>query len=58
MLFKKKSKFEILERSNIIQYDDMGYPLRLCIVKNGNKTDQMWIDTYEQDGDVILKWCK
>lgn len=59
MLFKRrKTKFEILERSNVIQYDDMGYPLRLCIVKDGNKTDQMWLDTTEKENDVVLKWSK
>lgn len=57
-LFKKKNKFEIIERSNVIQYDDIGYPLRLCIVKNGKKIDQMWIDTNEQAGDIVLKWIK
>lgn len=49
---KKKEPY-IKERSNIIQYDTMGYPLRLCITKDH---DQQWIDTYEEDGDLVLKW--
>lgn len=54
---KHTDKLEVIERSNIIQYDEMGYPLRLVIVRNyKNKTDQMWLDTTEQDGDVELKW--
>lgn len=50
----------IIKRSNVIQYDVMGYPLRLCIVSTdrsfGRKTDQIWIDTIEQAGDVVLQW--
>lgn len=41
------------KRSNVIQYDEMGYPLRLVITKNGK---QAWVDTYEQENDVVLKW--
>ena len=33
MIFGCKHKFEVTERSNALQFDDMGYPLRLCIVK-------------------------
>lgn len=51
---------KIIKRSNVIQYDVMGYPLRLCIVSTGRnfgkKTDQIWIDTMEQVGDVVLQW--
>ena len=51
---------KIIKRSNVIQYDVMGYPLRLCIVSTdqsfGGKTDQMWLDTMEQEGDVVLQW--
>ena len=54
---KHTNKLEIIERSNIIQYDEMGYPLRLVIVKNyKNETEQMWLDTNEQEGDIELKW--
>lgn len=50
-------KLEIIERSNVIQYDEMGSPLRLVIVKNyKNETEQMWLDTNEQEGDVELEW--
>ena len=28
-----KHDYNISERSNVIQLDDMGYPLRLCILK-------------------------
>lgn len=45
----------IVERSNVIQFDEMGYPLRLVIMSDG---DQVWLDTTEQDGDVVLKWAK
>ena len=50
---KKSKKVEIAERSNVIQYDVMGYPLRLCIMSDGK---QAWRDTYERDGDVVLRW--
>ena len=54
---KYTDKLEVIERSNIIQYDEMGYPLRLVIVRNyKNETDQMWLDTSKQDDDVELKW--
>ena len=54
---KNIHKLEIIERSNIIQYDEMGYPLRLVIVKNyKNETKQMWLDTNEEEGDIELKW--
>lgn len=53
---------KIIKRSNVIQYDTMGYPLRLCIVSTdrsfGVKTDQIWIDTIEQVGDVVLQWAE
>lgn len=58
-LFKKKPKqekkhlFEITDRSNVIQYDHMGYPLRLVII---NDKEQTWLDSYEEEGDVVLKW--
>lgn len=53
---------KIIKRSNVIQYDVMGYPLRLCIVlpsqSFGEKTDQIWLDTIEQEGDVVLQWSE
>lgn len=49
---------EIIQISNVIQRDDMGYPLRLCITrcKGCGMIDQRWIDTDERDGDVELIW--
>lgn len=56
MLFHKHN-YKITEKSNVIQFDEMGYPLRLCIIEcTCGKSDQMWIDTIEEDNDVILKW--
>lgn len=65
-LFKKKHicDFEITHISNVIQFDEMGYPLRLVIVKckHCGKTDQQWIDTnkrYElKPNEVECKWEK
>ncbi len=45
----------VKERSNVIQYDCMGYPLRLII---NNKGKQEWLNTDEQEGDVVLQWYK
>lgn len=58
MLFKHSHDYRIVSRSNTIQYDDMGYPLRLCLCKCGKcgKTTQEWIDTIKEEGDVVLKW--
>lgn len=64
-LFRCKHKWEVTERSNVLQLDGMGYPLRLCIVKCSkcDKSDQMWLDTHESALDeldsgesVLLKW--
>lgn len=52
-LFKKEDIPRVTEYSNIIQFDDMGYPLRLCIMSDSN---QMWVDTYEKEGDLVLIW--
>lgn len=56
--FKKRNKdpFRIIHRSNTIQFDEMGYPLRLCIVTGNGRTnpEQVWLDTVEEDGDVVL----
>lgn len=52
-LFPKKEIPRIKIRSNVIQFDSMGYPLRLCIFTDGK---QRWVDTYERDGDVVLIW--
>lgn len=57
--------WDIEKRSNAIQLDDMGYPLRLCIFKCSKcgKSQQQWIDVAEDELDelkngesVLLKW--
>ena len=62
MLLKRVHKCQfnkIIERSNMIQYDEMGYPLRLCICQcKCGKTDQQWIDTNKESNDVELIWSK
>lgn len=61
MFFKKRKRQarQILERSNVIQFDEMGYPLRLVMVDIGNGlVDHVWMDTTEQQGDVVLEWTK
>ena len=56
----KKDPFRIIYRSNTIQFDEMGYPLRLCIVTGNGRInpEQVWLDTLEEDGDVVLKFKK
>lgn len=43
----------IAYRSNVIQYDEMGYPLRYVIMSD---KEHIWIDTVEQESDVVLQW--
>ena len=66
-LFKCKHKWEIKERSNALQQDNMGYPLRLFICKCSkcNKIEHQWIDVPEKeleelkDGkSFLVKWSK
>ena len=52
----EENRFNITHRSNVVQLDELGYPLRLCIIKKGRKTDQVWIDTVDREGDVVLEW--
>ena len=54
-IFAKKDMPRISIRSNVIQFDSMGYPLRLCIFTDG---EQRWVDSYEREGDVVLEWEK
>ena len=63
-LFKCKHKWEY-ERSNALQLDCMGYPLRLFVVKclKCGKSDQQWIDVGVEELDlldtgeaVLVKW--
>lgn len=61
MFKRNKKQITVEETSNIIQFDDMGYPLLLCIMSNG---DYRWIDVDEkwaEDGVLkgtleILEW--
>ena len=66
-LFKRECRhiWTIHERSNVLQLDGMGYPLRLFIVKcdTCGQTDQQWIDVpknelkeLETGESVLLKW--
>lgn len=55
---EKKDPFRIIHRSNTIQFDEMGYPLRLCIVTgNGrDKPERVWLDTIEEEGDIVFEF--
>jgi hypothetical protein len=64
-LFGCNHNWQITERSNVIQQDDMGYPLRLCILKCSKcgKSEQMWVDVavealkeLETGESVLLRW--
>ena len=57
-LFKHEHNWQIKERSNVIQYDNMGYSLRLFLMKCSkcNQTRQEWIDSYVCNNDVVCKW--
>lgn len=66
-LFKRKCHhtWAINEKSNVLQQDDMGYPLRLVICKcqTCGEYDQRWIDVdvkeleeLETGKSVLLKW--
>ena len=50
----------VIYYSNAIQYDEMGYPLRLVIVDNGDgTTNHLWIDIDVREirsQDFVLKW--
>ena len=63
------SNWTILKRSNVVMFDEMGYPLRSFIVSEEVKglfgrvtvkTKQKWIDIdlscYDEETDVICKW--
>lgn len=64
-LIKCNHNWGLTERSNIIQYDVMGCPLRMFIRKcdKCDKSEQVWIDIAREElkeldtGDsVLLKW--
>ena len=57
--------WEVTDRSNTIQQDEMGYPLRLCILtcKRCGKSEQHWLDTdisalneVKNGKSVLLEW--
>ena len=62
--------WRIIERSNVVQFDNMGYPLRLFIIEEKNKglfgtisteIRQVWIDVddFNDSEDVVCTWrCK
>lgn len=50
---RDKGRRHIAYRSNFIQYDEMGYPLIYVIMSD---KEHIWIDTFEQEGDVVLQW--
>ena len=58
---RRSQKFEskIVMRSNVIQFDEMGYPLRLVMIDQEDGTvDHVWRDSIERENDVVLKWEK
>ena len=62
-MFNKNKQVTVVEKSNIIQLDDMGYSLLLCIMRD---EDQRWIDVscewakmgYDNGNLHILEWSK
>lgn len=58
-MFIHRHNFELYERSNVIQLDSMGYPLRLCILMcKCGMSRQEWLDSERVENDVELKWSK
>ena len=64
-LIKCNHNWELTERSNVIQYDVFGYPLRMFIRKcdKCGKSEQVWIDVAREELEeldtgesVLLKW--
>lgn len=56
----KGHDWKLKERSNVIQFDEMGYPLRLfiCECSKCGKSEQMWFDSTECKKDVVLEWSR
>lgn len=56
-LFKKecKHKWEVYQKSNALQFDHMGYPLRLFIMKCSKcgKYNQQWIDVSVKEAEEL-----
>lgn len=67
-LFKcRNHDWHVTEVSNILQQDQMGYPLRLCICECSKcgESDQKWIDVsvkcldeLETGKSFLLEWRK
>lgn len=64
-LFKCKHHWVVSEKSNALQLDDMGYPLRLFICKCSKcgKIEQRWLDVSVEElselksgKSVLVKW--
>lgn len=64
-LFKCKHKWKCVKRSNLLQLDDMGYPLRLFIFECSkcHITKQMWVDVPVEELEeldtgksALVKW--
>lgn len=69
-IFKKKvcnHDWKVTERTNVLQQDDMGYPLRLCLIEciKCGESKHRWIDVSEEalkeletGESVLLEWSK
>ena len=67
-LFKcRNHDWHVAYKSNILQQDEMGYPLRLCIVECSKcgASDQWWLDVAEEclkeietGESLLLEWRK
>lgn len=66
-LFKCNHDWKVTEKSNVLQQDNMGYPLRLYIrqCSKCGKSEQVWFDVSEKalkeletGKSVLLKWEK
>lgn len=59
---EKKTTMRVTMKSNVIQYDEMGYPLRLVVVRCDDGTvEHLWLDIDANsvtENDVVLKWEK
>lgn len=64
-IFKCNHNWEIVKRSNVIQQDEIGYPLRLFICKCSKcgEISHQWIDVDESElreletgESILLKW--
>ena len=58
-MFIHRHDFKLNEISNATQLDDMGYPLRLCIlVCKCGMSKQEWLYASRVTDDVELKWSE